>query len=86
MQANISDMARLAADGVAANEIARRVGANSQTVRNTVRKILPNAFRRNPVPMPAAGAVTRMMPHNPGGSTGLPTHHAVSLPRLSCLA
>lgn len=86
MQAKAAEMTRLASEGMAANEIARKLGANSQTVRNTVRRTIPGAFRRAPAPfVPSDGAVSRSMPHNVGYSTGLPTHHAVSLPRLRFL-
>lgn len=86
MQANAAEMTRLAADGMTAKEISRRYAIHSNTVMNVVRRTMPGAFRRAPAPFtPSAGAVTRSMPHNVGYSTGLPTHHAVSLPRLRFL-
>lgn len=86
MQAKVAEMTRLAADGMAANEIARKLGVNSDTVMRAVRRTIPGAFRRGPAAfVPAEGAVARHMPHNVGYSTGLPTHHAVSLPRLRFL-
>lgn len=86
MQAKSAEMTRLAADGMSANEIARKLGVNSDTVMRAVRRTIPGAFRRAPAPfVPSDGAVARSMPHNVGYSTGLPTHHAVSLPRLRFL-
>lgn len=86
MPTNAAIMTRHAVDGMPANEIARKLGLNSDTVMRAVRKTIPGAFRRTPAAfVPADGAVARSMPHNVGYSTGLPTHHAVSLPRLKFL-
>lgn len=83
------EMVRLAEAGWPAEQIGKRMGFDDQTVRNTVRRILPAAFRRSShVPEPVNDNVStthRVMPHQIGWSTDPTSHHAVSLPRLKCL-
>lgn len=79
------EMLGLTKAGIASNEIARRLGVNAGTVRKTVRKLLPNAFRLMPEIAATKDTAVRTMPHNSGYSTGLPSAHSISLPRLQCL-
>lgn len=84
------EMVRLAEAGWPAEQIGKHMGFDDQTVRNTVRRVAPAAFRRSshvPAPVNDNGAVThRVMPHQIGWSTDPTSHHAVSLPRLRCLS
>lgn len=83
------EMVRLADAGWPAEQIGKRMGLDDQTVRNTVRRIMPAAFRRSShVPEPVndnEDTTHRVMPHQIGWSTDPVSHHAVSLPRLKCL-
>lgn len=80
------EMVRMAADGASTRAIAQQFGINKQTVARAVRTVLPQAFRRDAIMTPSEGVVSRDMPHNAGCSTMRPTHHAISLPKLRCLA
>lgn len=63
---------------------------NDDTVMNTVRRVLPAAFRRSshvPEAVNDNESVThRVMPHQIGWSTDPVQSHVVSLPKLRCLA
>lgn len=84
------EMVRLAGEGWTAQEIGKHMEFNDDTVMNTVRRVLPAAFRRSShVPEPVndnADTTHRVMPHQVGWSTDPVSHHAVSLPRLACLS
>lgn len=83
------EMVRLAGAGWTAQQIGRRMGFGDDTVMNTVRRIMPAAFRRSshvPEPVNDNSTLThRVMPHQIGWSTDPVQSHAVSLPRLKCL-
>lgn len=85
-----AEMVRLAEAGWTAQEIGKHMEFNDDTVMNTVRRVMPAAFRRSshvPEPVNDNDSVThRVMPHQIGWSTDPTSHHAVSLPRLRCLA
>lgn len=79
-------MVRLAEDGHRAAAIAQAMGLNADTVMNTVRRVLPNAFRRTKVEFkPANDTVRCRMPFDMSWSTDPRTHHSITLPRLKCL-
>jgi predicted transcriptional regulator len=84
------EMVMRAIAGMTAQRIGEVMGFDDQTVRNTVRRLVPTAFRRSARKVaafkPAAGAVSRRMPHQIGWSTDPTSHHVVSLPRLRCLS
>jgi hypothetical protein len=80
------EMAAMARDGASSHGIGRKFGISGAAVRTAVRKTIPNAFLQVAAHVPPANAVARAMPHNVGYSTGLPSHHSISLPRLRCLA
>lgn len=84
------EMVRLADAGWTAQQIGKRIGFGDDTVMNTVRRVLPAAFRRSshvPEAVNDNESVThRVMPHQVGWSTDPVSHHAVSLPRLACLS
>lgn len=88
-QCQRDEMGRLVEAGWPAEQIGKRMGIDDQTVRNTVRRSMPAAFRRSShVPAPVNdndGITHRVMPHQIGWSTDPVSHHAVSLPRLKCL-
>lgn len=83
------EMVRLAEAGWPAEQIGKRMGFDDQTVRNTVRRTHPAAFRRSshvPEAVNDNESVThRVMPHQVGWSTDPVQSHAVTLPRLRCL-
>lgn len=79
-------MVRLAKDGHRAATIGKAMGVNADTVINTVRRVLPNAFRRVKVEFtPANDTVRRRMPFDISWSTDPRTHYDITLPRLRCL-
>jgi predicted transcriptional regulator len=82
----MSGLVEMAISGASSREIARLTGLTPRTVRRRVRKLMPHAFSGRAPFMPAAGAVARLMPHQVGWSTDPVSHHAVSLPKLRCLA
>lgn len=85
-ESQAKQMVRLAKDGHRASAIAQAMGFNSDTVMNTVRRVLPNAFRRTKLEFtPAKDTTRRRMPFDMSWSTDPRTHHNISLPRLRCL-
>lgn len=84
-----AEMVRMAGDGVSCAEIARKFGFNDQTVRNTVQRDSPGAFRKGAVRGAVNGnngVIQRRMPHQISWSTDPTQAHMVSLPALQCLA
>jgi hypothetical protein len=74
--------------GMSLHECARKMDRNVDVVARAVRRIIPNAFRRQTSKIdmkPMSGTVHRVMPHQVGWSTDPVSHHAISLPRLKCL-
>ncbi|MGY6251509.1 hypothetical protein ACXIUS_28930 [Bosea thiooxidans] len=81
-------MLRLTNDGWTAMRIAGITGHDINTVMNTVRRVIPNAFRRGVRRAeftPANDTVRRRMPFDISWSTDPRTHHDITLPRLRCL-
>ncbi|WP_158673346.1 hypothetical protein [Bosea sp. FBZP-16] len=84
-----AEITRRAAGGESAAVIARALGLNDDTVRNTARRLIPSAFRKGAV----RGAVNdnieviqKRMPHQVSWSTDPTQSHLVTLPRLACLS
>lgn len=83
-----NEMVGLADRGVSCAEISRRFGIGDQTVRNTIQRARPHAFKKGSVRGAVngnLGVTQRCMPHQIGWSTDPTQSHLVSLPRLSCL-